>query len=728
MLYNVKGKHVKCIEERDKDVAERRTLRMNRLKNRQLIKMEQKDDTYTFAVSILKSYIEDWEQVYFALISRPTNEEQVLEATTIKSSGDFNIYTFEIHFAKQAEFFQEAGEVDFSIVRKRSDEKQRGRIKSNFDYLEQRQLRLNDHVFYPVTTRAGNVSFFYKESFLLATCEHLELDKDGQLQLNGFYRWEKLADVTLKNITLTLTSTVHDDVYQIPVKTMSIPESYQEHDWYERVKDNGFTVQIDLLKYIELGDPQYFKFALTMEYEVAGQVETIESYRMKVNHQINRFPMKQKLPFQNKRMQIVVRPTKKSKYLSVRVAEYILPVEVARSAKRRWVSLRRSKLLLNLYTLAFFVLGKVLPRQKNFVIFESFHGKQYSDSPRAIYEYLKEHAPEYELVWSADRRHTDYFKAKHVPYIRRFSIRWLFAMTRAKYWVTNARLPLWIPKPRGTVYLQTWHGTPLKRLAADMDEVHMPGTNIEKYKANFTKEASKWDYLVSPNAYSSEIFRRAFRFNKEMIESGYPRNDYLFQADDPSFVEALKERLQLPQDKKIILYAPTWRDNQFYGRGRYKFGMELELDKLKEAFGETHIILLRMHYLVADQLDLTGYEDFVFDYSDHEDIRDLYVAADMLITDYSSVFFDYANLRRPMLFFVYDIDDYRDNLRGFYFDFEKSAPGPLVKTTEELISEMKKLETEGYDPDENAAFYERFCYLEDGEAAKRVVETVFKKK
>src|SRR5699024_10765186 len=326
------------------------------------------------------------------------------------------------------------------------------------------------------------------------------------------------------------------------------------------------------------------------------------------------------------------------------------------------------------------------------------------------------------------RRHVNLFKELNLPYERRFSIRWLLKMSRAGYWVTNARLPLWIPKPKKTKYLQTWHGTPLKRLATDMEEVQMPGTSTEKYKKNFITETSKWDYLVSPNAYSTGIFKRAFQFNRTMIESGYPRNDYLYQMNNNKEIQCLKRKMGIASDKKVILYAPTWRDNQFYRKGEYKFDSELDLDRFQEEFGDTHVIILRMHYLVAENLDIEAYKGFVYDFSKYEDIRDLYLVADYLITDYSSVFFDYANLQRPILFFVYDIEDYRDNLRGFYFDFEKKAPGPLVKESEQLLQEIKKIEYNGFHPSkEFDAFVERFCYLEDGHASKRVANAVFKR-
>lgn len=372
-----------------------------------------------------------------------------------------------------------------------------------------------------------------------------------------------------------------------------------------------------------------------------------------------------------------------------------------------------------------FLAASYLPVKKKLIMFESFLGKQYSCNPRAIYEYMKEHRKEYIMYWSVDKRYTQYFKENNIPHVERFSLKWLFYMARAEFWITNSRLPLWLPKPKHTTYIQTWHGTPLKKLALDMNEVHMPGTNTEKYKRNFIKESSKWDYLISPNAYSTEIFRRAFRFQKRIIESGYPRNDFLYNYN-PEDVEKIKRNLKLPADKKVILYAPTWRDNQYYRVGKYKFQLQLDLEKMQKALGEEYVLLLRMHYLVAESFDLEDYKGFAFDVSHVNDIRELYVISDILITDYSSVFFDYANLRRPMLFYVYDIEEYQDVLRGFYFDIEKESPGPLVYTTDEIIEKINKIGAKGYKlPETFERFYQKFCYLEDGKAAQRVVEEIF---
>ncbi|MEZ2324831.1 CDP-glycerol glycerophosphotransferase family protein [Bacillus tropicus] len=368
-----------------------------------------------------------------------------------------------------------------------------------------------------------------------------------------------------------------------------------------------------------------------------------------------------------------------------------------------------------------------LPAKKKLIVFESYSGKQYSCNPRAMYEYMLQNNLDFQMVWSVNKNHIEQFDKGSIPYVKRFSLRWFILLARAQYWVTNSRMPIWLPKPKHTNYVQTWHGTPLKKLAGDMKEVHMPGTTTEKYKDNFHREAQNWDYLLSPNGYSTEIFKRAFQFQKNVVEVGYPRNDFLYVNNNLKAIDALKKQNGLPIDKKIILYAPTWRDDQFYNKGRYKLDLQLDLQLLQKRLDSDYIILLRMHYLVVEQFDLEPYKGFVYDFSKHVDINELYLLSDLLITDYSSVFFDYANLKRPIIFYTYDIDSYRDKLRGFYFDLETEAPGPVVMNTEEVLEEILKFEMVGLGAfaEKYNTFYNNYCYLEDGFASKRVVEKIF---
>src|SRR5699024_3405404 len=171
---------------------------------------------------------------------------------------------------------------------------------------------------------------------------------------------------------------------------------------------------------------------------------------------------------------------------------------------------------------------------------------------------------------------------------------------------------------------------------------------------------------------------------------------------------------------------PTWRDDQYHGPGQYKFLLQSDLNRSREELNDEYVIALRMHYFISDNLDLSEFEGFAFDFSKYNDINDLYISSDILITDYSSVFFDFANLQKPILFYTYDLDKYKDVLRGFYIDMEKDLPGPLLFDSEQVIDSIKHVDSikrnykEKYDK-----FYNTFCKLEDGKATERVVKTVF---
>ena len=261
------------------------------------------------------------------------------------------------------------------------------------------------------------------------------------------------------------------------------------------------------------------------------------------------------------------------------------------------------------------------------------------------------------------------------------------------------------------MYIQTWHGTPLKRLANDMKVVRMPGTTTANYKKNFYAEASRWDRLVSPNRYSSDIFKSAFWMDEDRIwEIGYPRNDVLVnRQNDTEYIEQIKRDLNLPADKKVIMYAPTWRDDEFVKKGQYLFDLKINLANLQKEIGDEYVILLRMHYLIANALDLHGYDDFAIDVSNYNDISELYLISDALITDYSSVMFDFGILKRPQFFFAYDIEKYDKGLRGFYMDYMNDLPGEIITDEFKLAEELKQIDQHKVKyQDKIEAFYNDF--------------------
>ncbi|MCO7174552.1 CDP-glycerol glycerophosphotransferase family protein [Sporolactobacillus kofuensis] len=587
-----------------------------------------------------------------------------------------------------------------------------------------------DLMMVPFYTKKNALSVRVEDVHVMARIDQASISRHFMLTLEGHVVFP-IADVLSKPDLQKKIILVNRDEEVIaewraenvarPDLTEAAQATGRNYDWA------GFSLAIDLkpiaAQFSDVAEPMYLYFRLELTHKKNGMLFSERPVRILARQKVitGRHIMK----FKEAKKSLIIKRNRNHS-LAFRIAPYTLADAAKGKVRRGWNRVRKTKVFTGLYHRTFQMLSH-LPMKKNLVMFESFFGRQYSCNPRAIYEYMRENCPEYQLVWSANANYTDLFEQHQVPYVKRFSLKWLMLMTRANYWVTNVRLPLWMSKPKHTIYLQTWHGTPLKRLAMDMEEVHMPGTNTEKYKRNFLAESSRWDYLVSPNAYSTEIFARAFGFENTMIESGYPRNDFLYQKNNQQTIDAIKDRCGLPKDKKVILYAPTWRDNQFYGKGRYRFELDLDLKRMQETLGKDYIVIMRMHYLIADHLDLSDYEGFAYDFSHYEDISELYMISDLLITDYSSVFFDFANLRRPMVFFTYDIEDYRDHLRGFYFEFEQKAPGPLVTTTEDVIRSIREIEASGFAVSERFdAFFKKFCSLESGHSSEKVVKTVFK--
>ncbi|UQU65343.1 CDP-glycerol glycerophosphotransferase family protein [Couchioplanes caeruleus] len=354
---------------------------------------------------------------------------------------------------------------------------------------------------------------------------------------------------------------------------------------------------------------------------------------------------------------------------------------------------------------------------RDVVLYECFGGRQYSDSPKRVHEEILRRGLQFETQYLTVRDGQAPVPDTLTP-ARFGGVEWYDALATARYIVTSSHLPDWFVRRPGQVVAQIWHGTPLKRLAFDAADIRHADRD---YLNHVAKETPNWSFMVSPNTFSTPIFQRAFRYGGEMLESGYPRNDILFR-NDPATVEAIRRRVGAPEGKRVVLYAPTWRDDEFYGSGRYKLSMHLDLAAARRMLGDDHVLLVRRHPNVVDPMPDDG-SGFVIDVSTYPDMADLLCITDVLVTDYSSVMFDFANTGRPILLFTYDLEHYRDKLRGFYFDFEHEAPGPLLMTSEDVIKSLVEI---AVDPnayaDQRAAFKERFCDLDDGHATERVVD------
>ena len=370
---------------------------------------------------------------------------------------------------------------------------------------------------------------------------------------------------------------------------------------------------------------------------------------------------------------------------------------------------------------------KVLPVDNKVIFFESSVGRNYSSNPKYVYqEMVKQQLDkEFKCIWSLED--TTLEIPGNAIKVKRARLKYLYYLAIAKIWVCDTRQPAFLVKRTDTTYIQLWHGTPLKKLAMDLDVLEMSdGMELSVYKRLFKNNTETWDYLISQSDYTTEKFRSSFDFKKIILKTGFPRNDILFKKNNKKSIDSIKNRYNISTDKKIILYAPTWRDDEFYENGIYKFSSKIDFDLLKKELSDTHIILVKLHYLVEDSVDWSNYEGFIYKFDRLWDIQELYLISDVLLTDYSSVMFDYAILKRPMIIYAYDYEKYRDNLRGFYFNIFEKFPGPIVENTLDLVDSIKTYKFKDYER-KYTEFLEKFTSYEDGNASSRIVDLILEK-
>jgi len=356
---------------------------------------------------------------------------------------------------------------------------------------------------------------------------------------------------------------------------------------------------------------------------------------------------------------------------------------------------------------------RLLPIKKKYVIFEDWWGGKYHCNPKYLYKYIDTNYPEYKTIW--------FLNDNYIPItgnalrVRRKSLKYYYYLAVGNYFVNNVNFADEYEKRKGQIEIQTMHGTPLKTLGLDVPgEVDDP---IKREK--FLRRCNRWDYLVVQSDKASQITKSCYAFKKEFLRTGYPRNDILFEKNNKSDIDELKISMGIPTSKKVIMYAPTWRK-------RNVFDLKLDIEDMKNRLGNEYVLLLRIHPFAYAGFDDSMTNEFVLNFSGYESVEELYLVSDIVITDYSSVMFDYTILNRPILFYTYDLEEYRDFLRGFNFDFESEAPGPLIQDYDELIQSLLNI-NDVYEKyyDSLQKFRNKFNEYEKGTASKQIFDNVF---
>ncbi|WP_432150498.1 CDP-glycerol glycerophosphotransferase family protein [Streptomyces sp. bgisy029] len=366
-----------------------------------------------------------------------------------------------------------------------------------------------------------------------------------------------------------------------------------------------------------------------------------------------------------------------------------------------------------------------LPARRGSVVFESHMGRCYGDSPRALHEEIRRQGLKLHATWSYDTSPAGF--PADARLVRRWSWRYLWALARAEYWVDNQGFPQHLRKPARTTYLQTWHGSAYKRMGFDETRVRLQNA---PQRERLQQAVHRFDHFLVRSEHDVATLARAYRLPEDrLLRTGYPRNDALIAERVRAETEGrlprppLSGALGIDDHKKVVLYAPTFRGGPAGGK-QARRRLLLDVREFAERFGDTYTLLVRAHYLEAARLPVCP-PGTVIDVSRHHDVSEILALADVLVTDYSSIMFDFALLDRPVILYAPDLDAYAAE-RGSYFDLREKAPGPVTATQEELFAELAELKQSDirYTP-QRAAFAAEFGGYDRGDAARRTVAAVF---
>ncbi|WP_344858212.1 CDP-glycerol glycerophosphotransferase family protein [Planomonospora alba] len=356
-------------------------------------------------------------------------------------------------------------------------------------------------------------------------------------------------------------------------------------------------------------------------------------------------------------------------------------------------------------------------------VYVAYDGRQYEGNVRAVYEERVRRGDDREHVWVVKdgafappgARELGFGSGITPTVVRAGSREHYEVLARSRHVVTNGFLPPWFRAREDQVVVQTWHGSPLKRMGNDLP--HMSRDPRPPAWHRQAAEVRGWDLLVSQSPWATPILRRAFGYQGEVLESGFPRNDVLSSPDRRELAARVRARLGVPEDVKLVLYAPTFRDYD-----RKSNSIRFDLEKARRAMGPGHRFLVRFHSMQAAP---NVPRDLALDVTTYPDMADLLLVADVLITDYSSAMFDFAATGRPVLLFTYDLSRYSAK-RGLYLDLAAEAPGPLLSTGAEVVEALRDIDAVAA---EHAERRERFRLTyaprDDGKATARLVDHVF---
>lgn len=320
---------------------------------------------------------------------------------------------------------------------------------------------------------------------------------------------------------------------------------------------------------------------------------------------------------------------------------------------------------------------RVFPVKKNRIIFESFYGKNISCNPKEILDYMIKNNYDCEYIVVYNKKVNENYEKYKVNFVKVRTIKYFYYYATSKVWVVNTNHMILMKPKKNQIYLQTWHAAgAFKRFGKFV----MGSKKLEKMR--WIKDAQYWTYLLCSSEKVKHIYAESFNISDEkIICSGIPRNDvFLDEYKKINAREKLNNKISNVDDKKIILYAPTFRDDK-------EFELILDFEKIYQKLNNEYKFILKLHPNIKNKIEIESkYKEFIYDYSQYENTQELLLASDVLITDYSSIIFDFAITGNPIIFYSYDLEEYDNSIRGFYYNYEEFVPGPIVKNDDDLIN------------------------------------------
>ncbi|MGI6220703.1 MAG: CDP-glycerol glycerophosphotransferase family protein [Coriobacteriales bacterium] len=360
------------------------------------------------------------------------------------------------------------------------------------------------------------------------------------------------------------------------------------------------------------------------------------------------------------------------------------------------------------------------PVDKKMVFFESNLGRQWTGNPRYIYERMLERYPDYTYVWGYDGD-PDSVDGNTIV-VKRSTDEYYEYLAKSHYLVNNTGFPIWFHRTE-SFYLQTWHGTPYKSLHWDRKSDHpLRGTS-----GNFFAKSTGWNALLAPNAWSKERFRTCFRYRGPILDIGYPANDIFFDTPRYEKVRArMRQELGIPAESPVYLYAPTWRDGGLIAGWKFKFDLLLDPEEFMKHVPDDAYLLIRAHHMSDADGKLVELPNHVIDVSGYDDAHEVMCTADVMIADYSSIAHDWYCSRKPVVYFVPDLERYM-SLRDVYYDMtsKEYRAGEICYNQDELHKQIESIDP--FALTSYTEYYDRFCASNDGHASDRAIDFMLSK-